>query len=171
MGPAVSQWLGKSNDKRRGYWRSFPDYYVATGLSLPPLSGTRARAIPLSSGSLTAWPSLKQLIETVEAHEQRKIGFKSLTEAIDTTRSGGRLIFHIFAALAEFERSIIRERTLAGLSAAKARASQRDCFSSFASTFAHSRPSLSFAAEVGDPEFCRQLIASHPTLISGGMSF
>jgi len=65
--------------------------------------------------------SLKQLIETVEGLEQRKIGFKSLTEAIDTTTSGGRLIFHIFAALAEFERSIIRERTLAGLSAAKAR--------------------------------------------------
>jgi DNA invertase Pin-like site-specific DNA recombinase len=65
--------------------------------------------------------SLKQLIETVEGLEQRKIGFKSLTEAIDTTTSGGRLIFHIFAALAEFERSIIRERTLAGLSAATAR--------------------------------------------------
>ena len=53
--------------------------------------------------------------------EQRKIGFKSLTEAIDTTTSGGRLVFHIFAALAEFERSIIRERTIAGLAAAKAR--------------------------------------------------
>ena len=65
--------------------------------------------------------SLKQLIETVEGLEQRKIGFKSLTEAIDTTTSGGRLVFHIFAALAEFERAIIRERTLAGLAAAKAR--------------------------------------------------
>src|SRR5262245_31597313 len=65
--------------------------------------------------------SLKQLIETIEDLEQRKIGFKSLTEAIDTTTSGGRLVFHIFAALAEFERSIIRERTIAGLAAAKAR--------------------------------------------------
>lgn len=65
--------------------------------------------------------SLKQLIETVEELEQRGIGFKSLTEAIDTTTSGGRLVFHIFAALAEFERSIIRERTVAGLAAAKAR--------------------------------------------------
>jgi DNA invertase Pin-like site-specific DNA recombinase len=65
--------------------------------------------------------SLKQLIETVESLESRGIGFKSLTESIDTTTSGGRLVFHIFAALAEFERSIIRERTLAGLAAAKER--------------------------------------------------
>lgn len=65
--------------------------------------------------------SLKQLIETVEDLERRGIGFKSVTESIDTSTSGGKLIFHIFASLAEFERSIIRERTRAGLDAAKAR--------------------------------------------------
>jgi DNA invertase Pin-like site-specific DNA recombinase len=65
--------------------------------------------------------SLKQLIETVEMLDERKIGFRSLTEAIDTTTSGGKLIFHIFAALAEFERGVIRERTLAGLASARAR--------------------------------------------------
>jgi DNA invertase Pin-like site-specific DNA recombinase len=65
--------------------------------------------------------SLKQLIETVDDLQRREIGFRSLTEAIDTTTPGGRLIFHIFAALAEFERSIIRERTIAGLAAARAR--------------------------------------------------
>ena len=65
--------------------------------------------------------SMKQLIETVEGLEERQIGFRSLTEAIDTTTSGGRLVFHIFGALAEFERSIIRERTRAGLDAARAR--------------------------------------------------
>lgn len=65
--------------------------------------------------------SLKQLIETIELLEEQEIGFRSLTEAIDTTTSGGRLIFHIFGALAEFERSIIRERTKAGLAAARAR--------------------------------------------------
>lgn len=65
--------------------------------------------------------SVKQLIETVEGLEARGIGFRSLTEAIDTTTSGGKLVFHIFGALAEFERSIIRERTRAGLDAAKAR--------------------------------------------------
>jgi DNA invertase Pin-like site-specific DNA recombinase len=65
--------------------------------------------------------SLKQLMETVEDLSARGIGFRSLTEAIDTTTSGGRLVFHIFGALAEFERGIIRERTTAGLEAARAR--------------------------------------------------
>lgn len=65
--------------------------------------------------------SIKQLIETVEDLEGRGIGFRSITEAIDTTTSGGRLVFHIFAALAEFERAIIRERTSAGLAAARSR--------------------------------------------------
>ncbi len=65
--------------------------------------------------------SMKQLIETVEKMETRQIGFRSLTEAIDTTTAGGRLIFHVFAALAEFERSVIKERTTAGLAAARAR--------------------------------------------------
>jgi DNA invertase Pin-like site-specific DNA recombinase len=53
--------------------------------------------------------------------EARQIGFRSLTEAIDTTTAGGRLIFHVFAALAEFERSVIKERTTTGLAAARAR--------------------------------------------------
>lgn len=68
--------------------------------------------------------SLKQLIETVEDLELRQLGLRSLTEAIDTTTPGGRLVFHIFASLAEFERSIIRERTRAGLEAARARGRQ-----------------------------------------------
>jgi DNA invertase Pin-like site-specific DNA recombinase len=53
--------------------------------------------------------------------EELGIGFKSLTENIDTTTSGGKLIFHIFGSLAEFERNLIRERTQAGLTAARAR--------------------------------------------------
>src|SRR6266446_472324 len=65
--------------------------------------------------------SLKHLIETITNLNNRKIGFKSITENIDTTTSGGKLIFHIFGALAEFERDIIRERTQAGLLAARAR--------------------------------------------------
>src|SRR5688500_1168488 len=65
--------------------------------------------------------SLRHLIETVMAPEQRGIGFKSLNEAIDTTSSNGKLIFHIFGALAEFERELIRERTRACLTAALAR--------------------------------------------------
>ena len=65
--------------------------------------------------------SLKHLIETITKLNNRKIGFKSITENIDTTTSGGKLVFHIFGALAEFERDIISERTNAGLSAARAR--------------------------------------------------
>ena len=65
--------------------------------------------------------SLKQLIETVERLAVCDIGLRSLTEAIDTTTAGGKLVFHIFGSLAEFERSIIRERTKAGLDAARAR--------------------------------------------------
>jgi DNA invertase Pin-like site-specific DNA recombinase len=65
--------------------------------------------------------SLKHLIETITELNNRKIGFKSIQENIDTTTSGGKLVFHIFGALAEFERDIIRERTQAGLQAARAR--------------------------------------------------
>ena len=65
--------------------------------------------------------SLKHLLETVSVLEERGIGFRSLQESIDTTTSSGRLIFHIFGALAEFERNLIRERTMAGLRAARAR--------------------------------------------------
>jgi DNA invertase Pin-like site-specific DNA recombinase len=65
--------------------------------------------------------TLKHLIETITGLNNRHIGFKSITENIDTTTSGGKLIFHIFGALAEFERDIIRERTQAGLTAARAR--------------------------------------------------
>jgi len=65
--------------------------------------------------------SLPHLIEIVAGLDGRGIGFRSLTENIDTTTAGGRLTFHIFGALAQFERDIIRERTVAGLEAAAAR--------------------------------------------------
>ncbi|WP_458410930.1 recombinase family protein, partial [Aeromonas caviae] len=65
--------------------------------------------------------SLKDLVELINELESRQIGFRSVTEAIDTTTAGGRLVFHIFGALAEFEHNLIRERTIAGLAAARAR--------------------------------------------------
>jgi len=68
--------------------------------------------------------SLKHLIETITSLHERQIGFRSLTENIDTTTSTGKLIFHVFGALAEFERDLIRERTQAGLKAARARGKQ-----------------------------------------------
>ena len=80
-----------------------------------------------SSDTLVVWRldrlgrSLKDLVEIISKLEAMEIGFRSLTEAIDTTTAGGKLIFHIFGALAEFERSLIQERTKAGLKAARAR--------------------------------------------------
>lgn len=65
--------------------------------------------------------SLKHLIEVVEQLETQGVGFISLQEGFDTTTSGGKLIFQLFGALAEFERNLIRERTQAGLTAARAR--------------------------------------------------
>ena len=65
--------------------------------------------------------SLSQLILTVEDLEARGIGFKSLNEQIDTTSAGGKLVFHIFASLAQYEKSLIKSRTMAGLEAARAR--------------------------------------------------
>ena len=65
--------------------------------------------------------SLRHLVELVAMLEEQHVGLRSLTESIDTTTPGGKLIFHVFAALAEFERELIRERTYAGLAAARAR--------------------------------------------------
>ena len=65
--------------------------------------------------------SLRHLIDTVTALDERGVGFCSLRESIDTTTAGGRLVFHLFGVLAQFEREIIRDRTMAGLSAARAR--------------------------------------------------
>jgi len=68
--------------------------------------------------------SLKELVELVTTFQIKKVGFRSLNDAIDTTTAQGRLIFNLFASLAEFERDMIRERTRAGLSAARARGRQ-----------------------------------------------
>jgi len=65
--------------------------------------------------------SLRHLIQEMQFFKERKIGFRSLQEHIDTSTSGGKLFFHIFAAIAEFERDIIKDRTASGLEAARAR--------------------------------------------------
>lgn len=68
--------------------------------------------------------SLKDLVQIVSELEARGVGFRSLNESINTSSAGGKLIFHVFAALSEFERSLIQERTQAGLEAARARGRQ-----------------------------------------------
>jgi len=100
--------------------------------------------------------SLRDLVEIVRDLHERGVGFKSLTESIDTTSSGGRLVFHIFGALAEFERDLIRDRTIAGLQAARARGRKGG-----------RKPSLSDAdirkaiAMLSDPKITKKEVAEH----------
>ena len=88
---------------------------------------TEARTFMRPGDTLVVWKldrlgrSLQHLLEPLALLRERGIGFKSLTEQIDTTSSGGKLIFHVFGALAEFERDLIQERTRAGLAAARTR--------------------------------------------------
>jgi len=94
----------------------------------PARNGLAEALVHLRSGdTLVVWRldrlgrSLKHLIETVMGLQTRGVGFRSLTEGIETETSGGRLVFHLFACLSEFEREVIRERTQAGLIAARSR--------------------------------------------------
>jgi len=111
--------------KAAGCEKVFTDRITGTAKTRPELDKLREQ---LRKGdTLVVWRldrlgrSLKDLIEWVSLLESEGIGFKSLHESIDTTTSAGKLIFHIFGALAEFERNLIRERTNAGLAAARAR--------------------------------------------------
>lgn len=111
--------------ERAGCERIFEDH--VSGASTERPGWTQAKAALRKGDTLVVWRldrlgrSLKHLIETVTELDDRGIGFKSVQENLDTTTSGGRLVFHIFGALAEFERELIRERTKAGLEAARAR--------------------------------------------------
>ena len=101
-----------------------------SGASTDRLGLTGVLEMVRSGDTLVVWRldrlgrSLKHLIHLVEKLEHQGIGLRSLQENIDTTTNGGRLVFHLFGALAEFERNLIRERTQAGLSAARARGRQ-----------------------------------------------
>lgn len=100
--------------------------------------------------------SLKDLVEIVQDLHDRKIGFRSLTEAIDTTSSGGRSVFHIFGALAEFEHDLIRERTKAGLQAARARGRKGGRKPSMSDA-----DILKAAAMLSDPNITKTEVAAH----------
>src|SRR5512143_368985 len=108
-----------------GCERTFTDTASGSLRERPGL--TEALAFARPGDTLVVWRldrlgrSLRHLIDTVALLQQRGIGLRSLQEQIDTTTSGGKLVFHVFGALAEFERDLIRERTQAGLLAARAR--------------------------------------------------
>jgi DNA invertase Pin-like site-specific DNA recombinase len=108
-----------------GCWRVYVDHASGALDRRPQLDRVLEDLRP--GDTLVVWRldrlgrSLRHLIDTVTALDARDVGFRSLRESIDTTTPGGRLVFHVFAALAQCERELARDRTLAGLAAARAR--------------------------------------------------
>jgi DNA invertase Pin-like site-specific DNA recombinase len=108
-----------------GCWRVWTDHASGALDRRPQLDEVLEQLRP--GDTLVVWRldrlgrSLRHLIDVVTTLDERGVGFRSLRENIDTTTAGGRLVFHLFGALAQFEREIIRDRTVAGLTAARAR--------------------------------------------------
>jgi len=117
--------LQKDALEKAGCEKIFVDTVSGTVAERPGLE--KIKEVCRKGDTLIVWRldrlgrSLKDLIEWVNYLEDREIGLKSLQESIDTTTITGKLVFHIFGALSEFERNLIRERTQAGLAAARAR--------------------------------------------------
>ena len=111
--------------KKAGCEKIYTDQVSGASRERPGLS--QALEILRKGDSLVVWKldrlgrSLPHLVDLVNELKQRSIGFRSLQENLDTTSGTGKLVFHLFASLAEFERDLIRERTMAGLAAARAR--------------------------------------------------
>lgn len=119
--------------------------------------------------SLVVWKldrlgrSLPHLIETVGNLEQRGIQFRSLQETIDTSTPGGKLVFHVFCSLAEFERDLIKERTNAGLAAARARGRHGGRPSALTPEQVKMGKALAQDREISIGEICKQLGCSRAT--------
>jgi DNA invertase Pin-like site-specific DNA recombinase len=117
--------LQRDELKRSGCRKVFTD--IVGGANTDRPGRAEAIAYARKGDTIVVWKldrfgrSLVDLVQTVNELRDRHVGFRSLHESIDTTTSGGRLIFHVFSALAEFERDLIRDRTMAGLAAARAR--------------------------------------------------
>ena len=108
--------------------------------------------------------SLKDLVQNVEDLQKRDIGFRSLHESIDTTSSVGKFQFHVFSALAEFERDLIRDRTMAGLRAARARGRRGGRKHLLTPDQIAMAARLIRSKEVPVSEICKMLKVSRPTL-------
>ena len=111
--------------KKAGCTKIFTD--IASGAKKERPGLAKALSYVREKDSIVVWRldrlgrSIQHLIQIIKDLQDRKIGFTSIQENIDTTTSGGKLVFHIFGALAEFERELIRERTNAGLATARKR--------------------------------------------------
>ena len=111
--------------REAGCEKSFTD--IASGARSEREGLRQALEVCREGDQLVVWKldrmgrSMPHLIATITELDQRKIAFRSLTEKIDTSTPGGKLIFHVFGALAEFERALIQERVQVGLKSARAR--------------------------------------------------
>lgn len=162
--------LQKDALKKAGCIETYVDKVTGTAAYRPELEKARAR---LRAGdTLVVWRldrlgrSLKDLIDWVAYLEQEGVAFKSLQESIDTTTSTGKLVFHMFAALAEFERNLIRERTQAGLAAARARGRKGGRAKALTPTKRKRAVELYNSREVSVKEICAMFVISKPTLYS-----
>jgi DNA invertase Pin-like site-specific DNA recombinase len=130
----------------------------------------KALAFARSGDTLVVWRldrlgrSLTDLVHTVENLQKRGVGFRSLQESIDTTSSVGKFQFHVFSALAEFERNLIRDRTMAGLRAARARGRRGGRKHVLTPEQVNMAARLIKSKEVPVSEICKILKVSRPTL-------
>ena len=162
--------LQKDALREAGCTETYIDKVTGTAAHRPELEKARAR---LRQGdTLVVWRldrlgrSLKDLIDWVAYLEQQGVAFKSLQESIDTTTSTGKLVFHMFAALAEFERNLIRERTQAGLAAARARGRKGGRAKALTPIKRKRAVELYNSKEVSVKEICAMFAISKPTLYS-----
>ena len=153
-----------------GCEKIFTDKITGTAKTRPELDKLKEQ---LREGdTLVVWRldrlgrSLKDLIEWVAYLETKGVEFKSLQESIDTTTSTGKLVFHMFAALAEFERNLIRERTQAGLAAARARGRKGGRTKALSPKQRRRAVELYDSKEISVKEICTMFSISKPTLYS-----
>lgn len=160
--------LHKDALKRAGCEKIIED--VVSGKTESRSGLDRARDLLREGDVLVVWcldrlgRSLKHLIELMSELEKQKIEFQSLQESIDTTTPGGKLIFHMFGALAEFERNLISDRTKAGLKAARARGRRGGRPKKIDAQQRELAIDLYNQKKHGIDEICRSLGISKPTL-------
>jgi DNA invertase Pin-like site-specific DNA recombinase len=160
--------LQKDALKRAGCEKIIDD--VITGKAEARSGLDRVKELLREGDVLVVWRldrlgrSLKHLIELMAELDRQKIGFQSLQESIDTTTPGGRLVFHIFGALAEFERNLISERTKAGLDAARSRGRKGGRPRKLSAEKRAVALDLYHQKKHGIQEICQSLGISKPTL-------